>query len=105
MSFAIRFLFVITFLWKEKILLGRLNVLVNVKQKARSLAGIGRAYLGIGSDVSGPYHHIDIQRALISAFSAELLALFSVAGLRQTYTNLTVSAPNLLKDCKSSRLL
>lgn len=52
MSFAIRFLFVITFLWKEKILLGRLNVLVNVKQEARFLAGIGRAYLGIGSDVS-----------------------------------------------------
>lgn len=67
-----------------------------MKQEARFLAGIRRAYLGIGSDVSGPYHHMDLQWALISAFSAELLALFSVAGLRQTYTNLTASAPNLL---------
>ena len=39
-----RFLFVITFLWKGKILLGRPKVLAKLKQRARFLAGRGSSY-------------------------------------------------------------
>lgn len=46
----------------------KLKVLPNVKQRARFLAGMGRSYLGIGSDVSGPYCLMELQWTLISAF-------------------------------------
>lgn len=62
MSFATKIFIRDYFLLERKILLGRPKVLPNVKQTARFLAGMGRSYLGIGSDVSGP------QWILISAF-------------------------------------